>query len=112
GYYVYIETSSGNYGYVARLLSPTLTTLGRHCLEFYYHMYGSAINTLNVYAKTTTLGNATWTKYGSQGNQWILGQVSIHVFTPTQIVFEGVRGSSFTGDIALDDISIVAGDCL
>ncbi|WP_411026704.1 hypothetical protein, partial [Salmonella sp. s54395] len=58
GYYVYIETSSGNYGYVARLLSPTLTTLGRHCLEFYYHMYGSAINTLNVYANTTTLGNA------------------------------------------------------
>lgn len=29
----------------------------------------------------------------------------------TQIVFEGIRGSSFEGDIAIDDVSITTGKC-
>ena len=32
-------------------------------------------------------------------------------FTLSKIVYEAVRGSSFTGDIALDDIGVVVGDC-
>ena len=28
-----------------------------------------------------------------------------------QIIFEGIRGSSYTGDIAIDEISFVRGSC-
>lgn len=30
---------------------------------------------------------------------------------PEQIVFEGIRGPSFEGDIAIDDVSITIGKC-
>lgn len=30
---------------------------------------------------------------------------------PKQIVFEGIRGPSFEGDIAIDDVSITIGKC-
>ena len=33
-------------------------------------------------------------------------------FLPLQIVFEGIRGTSFTGDIAIDDISMSATCCI
>ena len=29
----------------------------------------------------------------------------------TQITFEGIRGSSYTGDIAIDDVSLMEGIC-
>lgn len=31
--------------------------------------------------------------------------------SPNQIVFEGIRGPSFEGDIAIDDVSITMGKC-
>ncbi|XP_071828952.1 scavenger receptor cysteine-rich type 1 protein M130-like isoform X6 [Apostichopus japonicus] len=111
GYYVYLETSSAYNGNKARLHSRSLQTYGTHCVNFYYHMYGSTIGSLHVYAHTSSLGSPIWSMYGSQGNQWRLGQVQVYVYSTTQIVFEGVRGSSYTGDIALDDIDIANGSC-
>lgn len=32
-------------------------------------------------------------------------------FVSEQIVFEGIRGESFEGDIAIDDVSITLGKC-
>ena len=49
---MYIETSQlyGDVGFVARLVSPNYTPpAGEQCLEFWYHMYGTKIGTLNVY---------------------------------------------------------------
>ena len=33
------------------------------------------------------------------------------ILSCTQITFEGIRGTDFTGDIAIDDVSITAGSC-
>lgn len=30
---------------------------------------------------------------------------------PTQIIFEGVRGSGYLGDIAIDDVTLKKGEC-
>ena len=49
---MYIEASSPRRsGDKARLLSPRYTDRQDMCVQFYYHMYGSGIGALNVYAK-------------------------------------------------------------
>ena len=50
-----------------------------------------------------------WNKTGEQGNSWIKGTVDIGGHANFRIVFEGVRGDGYQGDIAIDDISFT--DC-
>ncbi len=38
--------------------------------------------------------------------QWIQGSVTFDVGTSGTIMFDGVRGNGYYGDIAIDDISI------
>lgn len=33
------------------------------------------------------------------------------LFPPSQVVFEGIRGPGYEGDIAIDDVSITIGKC-
>ncbi|XP_015774187.1 PREDICTED: uncharacterized protein LOC107352362 [Acropora digitifera] len=108
GFYIYIEASSPRlYGDRARLrFSPPSSATGKlSCLKFYYHMYGATINQLNVFNGSTI----AFTKFGQQGNRWLFAEVT--VFVRNTITFEGIRGSSFTGDIAIDDVSLVDGVC-
>ena len=35
----------------------------------------------------------------------------MYCLCPLQIVFEGIRGNSYTSDIAIDDFQIVSGPC-
>ena len=58
------------------------------------------------------LGNAVWTKSGTQGNKWNAGQINIPAQTSGfSIVFEGLVGPSYRGDIAIDDVNVVSGAC-
>ena len=53
-----------------------------------------------------------WSKSGNQGDQWIQGQISLGSSnSPFQIMFEGVVGTGFTGDIAIDDVSFSDQSC-
>lgn len=76
GYYMYIETSSPrSYGDNAKLeFSVSNSDVGKgSCLTFYYHMYGSTINTLNVYN-----GNSiVFTKSRQQGYQWLKAKMPL-----------------------------------
>lgn len=76
--------------------------MDRSC--FRYHMYSATINTLTIYIRSANIDTAIWTLRGNQGDQWLQGIA----YLPTcasefNIIVEGVRGTSFTGDIALDD---------
>ncbi|KAI8506650.1 hypothetical protein Bbelb_160770 [Branchiostoma belcheri] len=114
GHYIYIETSSLQVSDKARLYSPTVyPTSSTMCLRFWYHMYGSTTNRLNVYIQT---GSAlptipTFQRTGPQGDRWIQAEVEVYSAGPYQVVMEGVHGTSFTGDIALDDITMSTGPC-
>ena len=49
---------------------------GARCFNFWYHMTGSGIGTLNIYhgsAKSTPI----WTRSGDQGTKWKHGRVTI-----------------------------------
>jgi hypothetical protein len=67
-------------------------------------MYGKTINTLNLYVRAGGSDTLVWSLQGNQGNEWMQGTA----YLPTcasefNIVVEGIRGTSYTGDIALDD---------
>ncbi|CAF4044180.1 unnamed protein product, partial [Rotaria sordida] len=108
GWYIYMEASyPQKYNQRSRIISEEIQ--GQRCLQFWYHMYGMDVNTLNVYIKINgQLGKPVWTRTRNQGNQWLKGQYAI--FPPEntkfQIVFEGVVGQYGLGDIALDDIVV------
>ncbi|XP_078352104.1 MAM and LDL-receptor class A domain-containing protein 2-like [Oculina patagonica] len=108
GSYMYIETSlPRQYGDSAKLeYSVSSSDLGKlSCLKFYYHMYGDTINTLNVYNGNTTM----FRKSGNQGSVWLKAKISMTL--QSKVTFEGISGTSYTGDIAIDDVSIVDGIC-
>ncbi|MFT7813414.1 MAM domain-containing glycosylphosphatidylinositol anchor protein 1 [Arapaima gigas] len=125
GYYMYIEASRPRAkGDMARLLSPLYnvsTTRGPsgfsrvpYCISFYYHMKGMHIGSLNVLLRMkgiATVDKQVWSCSGNQGPEWRQANVLVTPTGPFQVVFEGVRGSSYEGDIAIDDVSITAGKC-
>lgn len=77
---MYIETSyPRKKGDIARFISPTYAPVkGGQCFQFWYHMYGQDIGTLNVYMQIgQNLGIPVWTRSGNRGNVWKVTQVSI-----------------------------------
>ncbi|CAH1274193.1 MAMDC2 [Branchiostoma lanceolatum] len=115
GYYMYIETSSPQaIGDVARLVTPSIPN-DIKCLEFWYHMYGDHAEELNVYQRPTfssQLGNPIWSQTGEQGNSWLQARVDLVATSSFCVIFEGVRGTSFRGDIAIDDVSFSSTSCV
>jgi len=68
-------------------------------------MYGDTIDTLNIYIRAGGFDTLIWSLQGNQGDKWFQGIA----YLPTcasefYIIIEGVRGISFTGDIAIDDL--------
>ncbi|CAB4037572.1 MAM and LDL-receptor class A domain-containing 2-like, partial [Paramuricea clavata] len=105
-FYLYIETSSPRqFGDKATILTPYLN--GPQCMKFYYHMYGGDIEVLNIYANNQTI----FSRAGNQGNRWVGVETPILQFGRYMVKFEGVRGRSFQGDIAIDAISFTPGNC-
>ncbi len=112
-YYAYTEASGSNYpSKVADLESPdvVLTDLTDSELEFGYHMYGSAMGTLKVFVSTN--GGSSWiqewTLSSDQGNSWNTALVDLSAYDgqTIRIRFEGTTGTSYTSDIAIDNIKI------
>jgi len=77
---MYIEVSplNLNKGDFARLLSPRYPATQGSCLQFWYHMYGRAIGTLNVYLRSRSWSmSKVWSKTGNDTNIWNVAQVSV-----------------------------------
>ncbi|XP_012230101.2 uncharacterized protein [Linepithema humile] len=114
GHYLYIEASGRLVNDTARIISPlynySLTVSG--CFSFWYHMYGATIGSLNIYFKQEdTPSQLMFTKSGNQGNQWFHGIFDLPKSNISfQIIIEGIRGSSYVSDIAIDDVAILQGD--
>lgn len=109
GKYLFIETSSPNLaGFKAQIrtrdvLDPSCSSCN---LTFWYHMYGATIKDLRVFLEPTNgmAAKVVWSETGDQGNQWNFATVPLQSSVSYRIIFEGERGSSYNGDIAIDDI--------
>ncbi|XP_029687003.1 zonadhesin-like [Takifugu rubripes] len=112
GRYLYIEASSVTHGDTARLISAECSNSGPKCLQFWYHMYGSADTMgLHVYLVQNNLARNVWRMTNDQGNMWRLAEVELTTTGVFQIIFEGRRGSNEESDVAIDDVKLYHGEC-
>jgi hypothetical protein len=114
GHYLYLETSGG------AGLSDTLTSdqidvsgLSNPFVGFFYHMYGATMGTLdvevwdgaawvNVFSvsgQQQTAGGDPWLEFGAP-----FPALSSNI---TQIRFIGTSGTSFSSDMAIDDVFVI-----
>eukprot|EP00057_Strongylocentrotus_purpuratus_P018003 XP_011672477.1 PREDICTED: MAM and LDL-receptor class A domain-containing protein 1-like [Strongylocentrotus purpuratus] len=114
GHYAYIETSSSATDYNAILQSVDFSPRIEGCFSFWYHMYGKDMGTLNVHLQEMQSGKrrVLWTRTGEQGNYWRLAEIEVSSGVYHLIEFEGIDGTSYTGDIGLDDIQYTEHSCL
>nr|KAG5688421.1 hypothetical protein BaRGS_001203 [Batillaria attramentaria] len=98
GYYAFIETSDPRLNRDnARLASQVLNPSSPYCLNFWYYLYGQSIGNINVRPSEDAWHNA---------------KISVPAQnTPFSLIIEGVRGDSYNGDAALDDITLTQGNC-
>ena len=101
GFYMYIGTTGRSYGDKAKLLfSPPSSVIGTMCcLKFYYHMYGSTINRLDVFNGHSIV----FTRSGQQGNRWLYAAVTIPVENTVSYVCE-IKNDMNQGMACLDTI--------
>ena len=45
------------------------------CVQFWYHMKGQDIGSLNVFIQTNESRNLVWSQAGDRGTNWLFGQV-------------------------------------
>ncbi|GGW56762.1 putative secreted protein (Por secretion system target) [Winogradskyella epiphytica] len=116
-YYIYMESSSPNYSTKRAILnSPCfdLAAATQATFQFNYHMYGtSSMGSLAV--ELSTNNGATWTsvwsKAGNQGNSWNTATVNLaaYVGSSVQLRFNGITGTTWQGDMAVDAVSLSTG---
>ena len=114
GNFLFTEASYGSMGDQTELSTGCISFSGVNnpTLDFYYHKYGATIGNLYI----EIFDNLTWEKVDT-----IIGQTHLSVTDPwayktidlsaysnknVQIRFVGERGSSFDGDMAIDEVSI------
>ena len=105
GSYYYYETS----GSPASPITMTsecldLSALTNPCLTFNYHMYGATMGTLDVLVNDSI----EWTLSGDQGDVWNMVSVDLSAYAGSNVTisFVGTYGTSFTGDMAIDQIEV------
>ena len=72
---MYIEVTPRRQGNNAKLQVSVSGNGAAACLVFFYHMYGYAVGTLNVYSGNELVFNVS----GNQGNSWIRARKTIHL---------------------------------
>ncbi|WP_418603080.1 T9SS type A sorting domain-containing protein [Hwangdonia sp.] len=115
GKYIYAEASGSNPGDIAEFISPCFTVDKENSeLEFSYHMFGKGIGELHVDVKTKdgyindVIPAISGNQQKSQNDAFLTMSVNLSSFTnqTIKVRFRAVRGSSWEGDIAIDDVFI------
>jgi len=104
--YLFIETSSPRAASdEAILTSPAMALATNQKIVFDYNMNGKSIGSLNFSVNKQSM----WTDGSNHGNVWKTVEVDLSAFTGMDVIleFQGLRGSSWQGDIAIDNVGFV-----
>ncbi|MEW7277131.1 reprolysin-like metallopeptidase [Aquimarina sp. 2201CG1-2-11] len=114
-YYAYIEASRNGIGYPTKraILNGPCFDLGTETqgtFSFQYHMYGSSIGTLTLEISDDNglSWSSIWTETGDQGNSWKTASIDLAPYagSSVQLRFNGVTGTSWAGDMAIDNLNL------
>lgn len=118
-FYMFVEASGNGSGYPnknAILNSPCfdLSGLSTANFNFQYHMDGTNIGELSVEVRTANEGDwiSLFSRSGAQGASWNQETISLASYvgeTSVQLRFNTTTGSSWQGDVAIDEVSITSG---
>ena len=105
--YMYLETSTG--AGTSYLIGPGFTVTGQATFEFDYHMFGASMGTLAVEAWNGSTWTEVWSISGQQqtslGAAWTTISIPLTgYYGVINLRFRGLRGSSFTSDMAVDNL--------
>ena len=111
--YLFMESSAPNYSTKRSILyGPcyNLPSSGVSSFLFNYHMYGaSSMGALSVQLSLDGLEWTTiWSKSGNQGNSWNSAQIDLSNYNgqSVQLRFNGLTGTTWQGDMAIDNIKL------
>ncbi len=112
--YMYLETSAGGVGSAYDLISPCIDLVGLTSpkLSFWYHMFGATMGTMQVVIREAGVDTTIWSLSGQQqtaeSDPYIQQVLDLDpwIGASIQVIFVGIRGTSFTGDMAIDDVNI------
>ncbi len=117
-YYIYMEVSGQGTGFPTKraILNSPCIDLGAESaagISFNYHMLGNSTGTLSLEVSNDN-GNSwftAWSRTGNQGSAWNLAEVDLSAYAGGSILlrFNGISGSSWDGDIAVDNVEITGG---
>lgn len=117
--YIYVEASGNGSGYPnknAILNSPCLnfSNVSSPVLSFQYHMIGSSVGTLTIEARMDNTGNwnNVFSRTGTQGTGWNTAEIDLSNYAnkaSVQLRLNVVTGTSWQGDITIDDLRISNG---
>ena len=111
GKYLYMETS-GCGGNVVIAETPCFSIQGPFlttpALKFWYNMNGATMGTLSVEIDAGNGFQEVWSLSGNQGVAWLEANVPLNCYfgQTISVRFLGLGGTSFTSDMAIDDVSV------
>ncbi|MCP4457809.1 MAG: S8 family serine peptidase [Cytophagales bacterium] len=117
-YYIYMEVSGNGTGFPTKraiLTSPCfdLTSESDAAITFNYHMTGNAVGTITLEASSDNGASwsSVWSLSGDQGALWNSANVALGTYAGGTMLlrFNGVSGTSWQGDIAIDNLELTGG---
>ena len=120
-FYMFLEASTN--GSTGQIGANATAILESDCFDlsgessatfsFQYHMFGTSVGSLTIQSSDddgATWSNE-WTLSGDQGNAWVPVSVNLDAFAggTVKLRIVGTTGSSWSSDIAVDDLSVTAG---
>lgn len=112
-WYAYIESSAPNYPTQRAILNGPcfdLSSSTEAFFSFQYHMYGASNMGGLVLEARRQDGNWSelWSESGNQGNSWQDTSVSLSTYLDgsVELRFVGTTGTTWQGDIAIDDFQL------
>ncbi|XP_052815355.1 uncharacterized protein LOC128242297 isoform X2 [Mya arenaria] len=115
GHYLYVDNSLGDTGHWSlawfNVVFPLETTSIKYM--FTYHMYGEGVGSLQTFIRDSTTGlGAVSSIQGVDADIWYTSECyELPDGFNGEIYFNASRGSSEFGDIAIDNMRVLEGDC-
>lgn len=107
GNYMYCETSAPAILGDTYILNAPPAQPTNGAVQFAYHMYGATMGTLELQELQGGLWTTIWSLSGDQGNTWTTTPLIPLIGSVATLRFVYTRGSSFTGDAAIDDFLLL-----